>query len=206
MGSSSAVFACIGALFKKDLEAIREISYMGDVLVHGGTPSGIDNSAVVYGRYLAFRKSEGPKKLRIAVEPPIVIGHTGIKSSTAKTVGYVRENIGRFMPYIERIDEISRKGLTALQKNDLPSVGRLMNENQKLLERIEVSHPKLEELIEIARENGALGAKLSGKGGGGVMFALCKDRAHQQKIREAFENAGFKAYSASLGAEGVRTE
>ncbi len=203
LGSGSAIFASLGAVYSDDLEEIRKISYLGDIVAHGGTPSGIDNSAVVYGNYLSFKKSDGLKRLTLRSEPLIVIGHTGVKASTAKTVGYVRDNIDRFMPDIKRIGEVSKKGLVALEKNDLVMLGKLMNENQELLEKIEVSHPKLEELIGIARANGALGAKLSGKGGGGVMIALCKNQSDQAKIKSAFEQAGHKAYSARLGAKGL---
>ncbi len=203
LGSGSAVFACIGAVYKNDLADIQRISHLGDIVAHGGIPSGIDSSVVVYGNYLSFKKSEGMKRLKIGVEPLIVIGHSGIKTSTAKTVGHVRENITKFMPYIERIGEISQKGLVALQRKNMPLLGKLMNENQALLEKMELSHPKLEELIEIARANGALGAKLSGKGGGGVVAALCKDASDQARIKGGFESAGFKAYSARLGAEGL---
>jgi len=204
LGSGSAVFACLAAIYKNNLEEIRQVSYLGDVVAHGGTPSGIDNSAVVYGRYLLFRKSEGIKRLDIGLEPSIVIGHTGIRGSTAVTVSHVRENIERFMPHIDEIEKVAQRGLIALQDNDLGLVGKLMNENQTLLEKIEVSHPKLEELIEIARKNGALGAKLSGGGGGGVMIALCKDKDSEAKVKKAIEDNGCKAYIANLGAEGLR--
>jgi mevalonate kinase len=40
------------------------------------------------------------------------------------------------------------------------------------LQRIEVSSPELERLVEAARAAGALGAKLSGGGKGGNMIAL----------------------------------
>jgi len=203
LGSGSAVFACIGAIYKNDLADIQRISNLGDIVAHGGIPSGIDSSVVVYGNYLSFKKSEGMKRLKIGAEPLIVIGNSGVKTSTAKTVVHVRENIDRFMPYIEKIGEISKKGLSALQEKNLPALGKLMNDNQALLEKMELSHPKLEELIEIARANGALGAKLSGKGCGGIIIALCKSQQDQTKIKKEFENAGFKAYSAALGTKGL---
>jgi len=206
LGSGSAVFACIGAIYKNDLADIQRISNLGDIVAHGGIPSGIDSNVVVYGNYLSFKKSEGMRRLKIEAEPSIVIGHSGVKTSTAKTVGFVRENIDRLMPYIEKIGEVSRKGLTAIQERNLPLLGKLMNENQSLLEKMELSHPKLEELIGIAKASGALGAKLSGKGGGGVVIALCKNRAGQAKIKRDFENAGFQAYSASLGVEGIKKQ
>jgi mevalonate kinase len=51
-------------------------------------------------------------------------------------------------------------------------MGRLMNENQRLLRLLKVSSPELEGLIGAARQGGALGTKLSGAGRGGNMIAL----------------------------------
>jgi mevalonate kinase len=51
-------------------------------------------------------------------------------------------------------------------------LGELMNENHVLLQKLSVSSPELDQLVEAAREAGALGAKLSGGGRGGNMIAL----------------------------------
>ncbi len=60
-----------------------------------------------------------------------------------------------------------------------------MNVCQGLLNGLQVSSWELEELIQIARENGALGAKLTGGGGGGSMIALCPDNADAGHRRDA---------------------
>ena len=64
-----------------------------------------------------------------------------------------------------------------------------MNENHSLLQQMGVSHPKLDALISIALENGAIGAKLSGAGRGGNMIALVPE-ARIPEVRSALENAG----------------
>ena len=75
------------------------------------------------------------------------------------------------------IDALTLQAIEALKKNDLERLGELMNVCQGLLNGLQVSSWELEELIQIARENGALGAKLTGGGGGGSMIALCPDNA-----------------------------
>ena len=55
---------------------------------------------------------------------------------------------------------------------------------------LQLSTPELEELVHIARANGALGAKLTGGGGGGSMIALCPDS--QDQVATAMEAAGYK--------------
>ena len=72
-----------------------------------------------------------------------------------------------------------------------------MNINQGLLNALQVSSRELEELIEIARRNGALGAKLTGGGGGGAMIALAPDKT--DKIIYAMRKAGYRAIPAKIG-------
>ena len=52
------------------------------------------------------------------------------------------------------------------------------------------STPELESMIDIARSSGALGAKLTGSGGGGSIIALCPD--HQIKVRNCLNRAGYQ--------------
>ena len=72
-----------------------------------------------------------------------------------------------------------------------------MNVGQGLLNGLQVSSWELEEMIQIARENGALGAKLTGGGGGGSMIALCPDNA--QQVMAAMRDAGYQAMEVSIG-------
>ena len=95
------------------------------------------------------------------------------------------------------IDAVAGQAVEALKKNDLERLGELMNVNQGLLNGIQVSSWELEELIQIARENGALGAKLTGGGGGGSMIALCPDNAGA--VIEAMQNAGYQAMEVQIG-------
>jgi mevalonate kinase len=64
-----------------------------------------------------------------------------------------------------------------------------MSQNQEILRKIEVSHPVLDNLIDIAVKSGALGAKLSGAGGGGNIIALA-DEDHIEEIISNLKNAG----------------
>ena len=66
-----------------------------------------------------------------------------------------------------------------------------------LLNALQVSTPELEQLIGIARNAGALGAKLTGGGGGGAMIALCDNNADQ--VKTAIEKHGFEAILLTVG-------
>ncbi|MGD8441306.1 MAG: hydroxymethylglutaryl-CoA reductase, partial [Holophagae bacterium] len=85
----------------------------------------------------------------------------------------------------------------AIRRHDLERLGELMNVCQGLLNGLQVSSWELEELIQIAREHGALGAKLTGGGGGGSMIALCPDSA--PRVMAAMRDAGYQAMEVRLG-------
>jgi hydroxymethylglutaryl-CoA reductase len=75
-----------------------------------------------------------------------------------------------------------------------------MNICQGMLNALQVSTPELEKLCDIARENGALGAKLTGGGGGGSIVAVCNGDT-MDAVATAIRAAGFQAMPVRLGAE-----
>jgi hydroxymethylglutaryl-CoA reductase len=74
-----------------------------------------------------------------------------------------------------------------------------MNICQGMLNALQVSTPELEKVCDIARANGALGAKLTGGGGGGSIIAICD--GDTEPVVNAIRAAGFQAMSVRLGAD-----
>jgi hydroxymethylglutaryl-CoA reductase len=72
-----------------------------------------------------------------------------------------------------------------------------MNVCQGLLNSLQVSSWEIEELVQIARDHGALGAKVTGGGGGGSMIALCPDGSG--KVIKAMQDAGYRAIEVVIG-------
>jgi len=108
--------------------------------------------------------------------------------------------------YRDRVNEVT--GITvsarrALEGGRNEELGELMNRNQELLQEIGVSHPALERLIKASMESGALGAKLTGAGGGGCMIALCKGNESRQRIARRLRRMGGTVYNTSLAVRGV---
>ncbi len=199
-GSAALAVAIIRALagqFHIGLsdEQISKLAYESETIVHG-TASGIDNTLATYGRFLLFRKGEPPLIKPLEVKEPIriVIGMTWTESLTAKMVAKVRTswetNKTLYNHIFNEIDQLTLQAVQAIEKNDLVQLGELMNINQGLLNALQVSSKDLEDLIDIARSNGALGAKLTGGGGGGAMIALCPE--HAEKVASAMKKAGYK--------------
>jgi galactokinase len=68
-----------------------------------------------------------------------------------------------------------RAAVKAMEQNDAASFGRLLVESHaSLRDRLKVSSPALDHLVETAVESGALGARLTGAGLGGCAVVFCK--------------------------------
>ncbi|HEX7339511.1 MAG TPA: hydroxymethylglutaryl-CoA reductase, degradative [Rhodanobacteraceae bacterium] len=206
-GSASLAVAVIRALDRHFALGLSEadicqLSFECEKVAHG-TPSGIDNTVATYGKPLLYRAGEPPEvhTLELSRPLPLVIGMCGAESLTAKMVARVRRAWERNKPLYERIfdeiDTLTLQALEALKTHDLAQLGELMNVCQGQLNALQVSSWELEELLQIARDNGATGAKLTGGGGGGSMVALCPDGT--QRVIDAMHNAGYQAMEVSFG-------
>jgi mevalonate kinase len=192
--------------FELDLsdEEINEIAFEGEKGYHG-TPSGIDNTASTFGGLIWFEKGENNVMDKIVLQNPveIVIGNTGKVANTTVAVEGVKErkekNSEKYAEIFDRAENIAYLARDALQDEDYRELGKLMNENHKLLQQIEVSSRELDFLVKLARDHGALGAKLTGGGLGGNMIALTPGKDIQDNVANAFEKEGFQALKTSIG-------
>jgi len=215
LGSSSAVFSAIvlgaSTLLGKELSKkdISEIANEGDVIAHGGLPSGIDANTVTFGGYVQYKKPE-IKPLEINFEIPLLIVDSGEETKTAETVPYIdklkREKPELVEGVLERLNEISHLGLEAIKLQNLEEIGRLMTSYYWELRKLNISTANLDEIIQISLENQALGAKPTGGWGGGCCIVLIKDREQGEKLKAMFEKRGFRVFETRLGVEGVRIE
>jgi mevalonate kinase len=214
LGSSAAVAAAVaaavGALLnvKMSKEDVFRIAYEAEKIMHG-TPSGVDPAIATFGGTLLFQIDTGFKPLDVKADIPLVIGNTGVERSTRSQVAKVRGLRDRYPQIVEPMmraaREIVLRAIEALKEGDLETLGELMNINHALLYGLGVSDESLEWLINAARKAGALGAKLTGAGGGGCMIALA-NRDRVENVLEAVQRAGGNAFIARKTDEGVRIE
>lgn len=206
-GSAALAVAIIRALnkhynLKMSDEIINELAYESETLAHGNA-SGIDNTLATYGKFILFKRGKPSEMREIKVkEPiPIVIGLTGVESLTAKMVSNVRraweKNETLYDRIFNEIDDLVLQSVEAIENGKIDQLGELMNINQGLLNALQVSSRDLEDLIEISRRNGAVGAKLTGSGGGGAMVAICPEGT--EKVAYAIRKSGYKALVTEIG-------
>ncbi|MBQ6509251.1 MAG: mevalonate kinase [Flexilinea sp.] len=196
LGSGAALSAAVIRAFARfygrepDTETVNRMVYEIEKVYHG-TPSGIDNTVIVYEQPVIFTKGSGFTPLEADLSAfPLLVADSGIRSRTVEVVSDVRNHFDRNEPYIRKIGDLVREAETALTGGDLSQTGRLMNENQKLLKQIDVSCPELDELITLAIKNGAYGAKLTGAGRGGNFIVLCKDPLHANSLKTLYKERG----------------
>jgi hydroxymethylglutaryl-CoA reductase len=206
-GSAAVAVAIIRALDRHyeiglNDDEVNALAFRCEKVAHG-TPSGIDNTVATYGQPLLYKAGDPPQIRPLEFPKPIrfVVGMTGVESLTAAMVARVREGRERnrdvYDTMFKGVDALTLQALEAIKKHDLERLGELMNVCQGLLNGLQVSSWELEELIQIARENGALGAKLTGGGGGGSMIALCPENA--DAVIKAMQHAGYQATEVHIG-------
>ncbi len=163
--------------------------------IHHGTPSGIDNTVVTYGKPVYFIKRKAIKTFHVGAPFSIMIGGTGIAAPTRESVNAVRKlweaDKPRWEKVFSRVGEIVWNARQAIERGDIAELGRLMNSNHELLQKMTVSCKELDQLVEAALNSGSLGAKLSGGGRGGNMIALV-DKENAPAVARALSSAGAK--------------
>jgi mevalonate kinase len=214
LGSSAAVAAAVtaavGALLKVKMskEVVFRISYEAEKIVHD-SPSEVDPAVSTFGGALLFQMDTGVRPLDVKGDVPLLVGYTGVKRSTRVQVAKVRDVRSRYSRVIDHVmkaaREIALRAIDALRDGDLETLGDLMNINHALLCGLGISDESLEWLINAARKAGALGAKLTGAGGGGCMIALAENERLKQ-VLEAIQMAGGSPFVARKTHEGVKVE
>ena len=200
LGSGAAVSVAIIRALSAHLgqpftdEQVNEIAYEVEK-IHHGTPSGIDNTVVTYGKPIFFIKGQPIELLNVAKPFTIIIGDTGIPAPTKESVGDVRklwEQDKRKMEMLFGVaGSLAKTARQSIEGGHPERLGPLMNENQRVLTEMGVSSPELDKLVEASLKAGASGAKLSGGGRGGNMIAL-STKANTEKIVDALYVAGAK--------------
>ncbi|GAB4410811.1 MAG: mevalonate kinase [Anaerolineae bacterium] len=160
---------------------------------HHGTPSGIDNTTIVYARPVYFVRGQPPRTFAVARPFTLLVADSGQSSPTRLTVADVRRQAEtepqRVGATLERIGHIAERARLAIETGDIATLGPLMDENHALLADLTVSCDLLDRLCQAARAAGAQGAKLSGGGRGGNLIALV-DEPSVDAVTEALRQAG----------------
>lgn len=224
LGSSAAVSAAyVGTLLSYlrvswDLNLINKLSFEAEKVFHDN-PSGGDNSSVVYGGLIWFRKEDPELKLIHPINFTItqklaknfVLINTGKpKESTKDMVLAVKELYDKkpkiVNNFLEAQERLVKELLSVVRNSDEKGLIRIIREGEANLESIGVASKLSAEIIrKVERKGGA--AKICGAGGKskatGVLLCYHKDKKVVEKIAKSYN---LPYFSAKLGVEGVKLE
>jgi mevalonate kinase len=209
MGSSAALgVAVLRAMdeargVSRPEQEIYERSLDWERVFHGN-PSGVDNAMATHGGMAIFKKGEPLTRIVPRRKVRLVAAYSGSSSSTKAMVESVARQFQREPQRIgklfDAIASIVSNGKLALEQGDMKSLGQLMTLNQKLLSALMLSTNEIEEMIAAALEAGALGAKVTGAGGGGCIIALVDGDLQHAAVKAAMQALGRPVYDVESGA------
>lgn len=168
--------------------------------VFHGNPSGVDAATSTSGGCIQYSRTEGVERVELGRALPLVIAVAGPPASTREMVELVARLKERRPELVQKtldgVSSLVKNARHCLSSGDLPGLGQLMNLNQMLLSGLHVSTEAIERACALARDAGALGAKLTGAGGGGAVVALAD--LDPEPVLRAWRNEGFECFSAEV--------
>lgn len=198
LGSSAAVaVAFIRASYDylelplSDKELLENADW-AERIAHG-KPSGIDTKTIVTNQPVWYQKGEVEILKSLDLDGYMVVIDTGVKGSTKQAVEDVHrlcDNDESYMNVIEHIGALVYLASDAINHHSFDQLANIFNQCQNDLRTLTVSHDKIETLLEIGRQHGAVAGKLTGGGRGGSMLILTKEEVTAKTIVAAAEKAG----------------
>jgi mevalonate kinase len=211
LGSSAAVVVATIDAATRELGTelsrteLAQLAYEVEYDVQAGQASRADTFCSATGGAV---RVEGESCTAIdAPELPLVVGYDGGTGNTGELVAGVRELRETYdfaADVVGTIGELVRDGERALVAADVETVGELMDVDHGLLSALGVSARSLDAMVWAARDAGALGAKLTGSGGGGCIVAL--DETDETERALEYTMGCVEAFRAGLDTDGVRRE
>lgn len=146
-------------------------------MIHHGASSGIDAAVVSHQKTVLLTREKEIRYITATLPGVLLVMDSGTPSATKKSVAFLREQ-KQYNPtiegYITSLGEVADAGLHAYESGAIAELADAMNQSHALLQNCGVSSSTLDQLVSVALQNGAVGAKMTGGGQGGCMIALCK--------------------------------
>ncbi len=208
LGCSAALGVAIARTVAAEAgeERIRDLAMAWERIFHG-SPSGVDAAVASRGGCMIFERGRAIESVRPKGALTLCVGSTGHASSTKTMVEAVArlrqrrpEVVGKAF---EGIASLVQNARLAVEVGDRVGLGRLMDLNQMILSGLFVSTEEIERLCSLARDAGALGAKLTGAGGGGSVIALVTGAAAAERVLEAWKADGFWGFGTRIAGVDV---
>jgi len=211
LGSSSACCvagaAAISRLFAETTKKeILELAIEAEKTIFQNT-SGADCTVCTYGGIMEYNKRDGFNKIKSEPNFHLVIANSNIEHSTQSIVtrvGQFKEtNEVEFSKLCDSESKLVEDVLKLLKENNIKELGGKITQNQKYLETIGISNDKLRDMIQVGQK-ASFGAKITGAGGGGCIFALT-DESNLEQTMNQFKSKDYDCFSVKIDFKGLDT-
>jgi D-glycero-alpha-D-manno-heptose-7-phosphate kinase len=120
------------------------------------------------------------------------------EKSTRNEKGVAIDSLHAIRAMTERMRRVIISG-------DLDDFGTLLHEGWEFKKKVAsgISNARIDEVYHLARQNGAIGGKITGAGGGGFLLLYCP-QTHQAKVRHALTNWGAREMEFSFDLNGAQ--
>lgn len=201
LGCSAALGVAIARALVKGDAAVAACAMAWERVFHGN-PSGIDAAVSMRGGCLRFVKGQPPEQVHVGAKMLFAIGFTGSSSSTKAMVDHVarlraRDRV-RVDEAFERIRAIVEQAVLSVGHGQLGELGALLSDNQRVLASLDLSTPTIDKLCHVAIDEGALGSKLTGAGGGGSVIALCSNSKTVERVLASWSSVGTVGFATEV--------
>ena len=203
VAGSAAIFKLFGEISKKE---ILKRAIEAERTIFENT-SGADCTVCTYGGIMEYDKNMGFKKIEDEPNFQLVIANSNIEHSTQSMVFKVKEfenkNKEEFSRLLNLESKLVEDVLKLVKEKKTKEIGKKMNQNQEYLETIGISNNELTKMIKIGQKS-SFGAKITGSGGGGCIFALTNELDLQNTLKE-FKDNNYECFSAKIDFKGLNT-
>jgi len=203
VAGAAAIFKLFGKISK---EKILKLAIEAEKTIFENT-SGADCTVCTYGGIIEYDKNNGFKKIEDEPNFQLVIANSSIEHSTesmvSKVKGFENENKEEFSRLSNLESKLVEDVLKLVKENKSEEIGEKINQNQKYLEILGISNNELMKMVKIGQES-SFGAKITGSGGGGCIFALTNESNLQRTLKE-FKDSNYECFSTKIDFKGLNT-
>lgn len=202
MGGSAAISTCFLKIatqialqknkIEKELTLEQQIQHANkiDCLFHFGKASGLDVTTVTCDGIIEFTKGYNHKYIKNGKEFWLALIDSKERGETSLMVKQVADRLESSHPEetkksLEKLGELADKSVLEITTGNLTALAQNLNLAQTHLQYLRVSTPKIEQIILMLKDSGALAAKLTGAGGGGLILGLFE--SNPKKLYSLFD-------------------
>lgn len=219
-GSAVVLSAIIGAfnnfrINKLNSHDIAELAFQAERIELGLSGGWQDQYATVFGgfNFMEFTKNENViNPLRISedilneLEDSLILCYSGVNHNSGDIHDNQKDNMMREKEFAKIAKDIAYEMKTRLLKGQLDDFGELLNKAWTIKKNFsnKISNKFLDDIYNFAIQNGSLGGKLLGAGGGGY-FLFYVPTFKKLELINILEEKGYKIDTFTFDKIGLRS-